>query len=78
MNRNFATACLLIWIFCYVIAGWGGSNVGPNVADLANKLFWVFFGVWVFCVGVIIWKTMYEIGKGSSPVSDKSFLEKWR
>ncbi len=76
MNRNFATSCLLIWIFAYVLAGWGGSNVGTNIADLANKIFWVFFTVWIVCVGVIIWKTLVEMGKAST--NDKSFLEKWR
>ena len=82
MNRNFATSCLLIWIVAWVLANWGASNVGPNIADLANKFFWVFFIVWlplfVFIVGQAFMKVSKQESGGYTGNNGKSTLESWR
>ncbi len=63
MNRNFATFCLVAWIIAYVLSGWGANNVGPNIADLASKFFWVFLSIWIPLFVIIVLQALDKFSK---------------
>lgn len=72
MNRNFATFSLIIWIIAFVVSG-SSDLVGAAKAELAGKIFTVFFWVWVPLFILIALQALIKYGK-----ENKNPLEKWR
>ena len=72
MNRNFATFALIIWILAYIVSV-SPSEVGAAKAELAGKIFWVFFWIWLVFFAAVIWFELVQYGKKSPGP-----LEKWR
>lgn len=74
MNRNFTSFALIIWVVCYIISVSGVEAVGAAKAELAGKIFGVFFWVWIVCFGAIVWYELMKYGKEQK----KDPLEGWR
>jgi heme/copper-type cytochrome/quinol oxidase subunit 2 len=72
MNRNFATSILIIWIFAYIVSI-SEAEVGAAKAELAGKIFTVFFWIWIPLIAIIILQALYTFSKDS-----ENPLEKWR
>lgn len=76
MNRNFATFCLIIWIGSYIIST-SPDLVAEKYAQLAGKLFTVFFYIWLACFILIVLHALIEYGKkeGKSKPFDWSSMK---
>lgn len=72
MNRNFATFALIIWILAWIVSG-SSDQVGAAKAQLAGKIFTVFFWVWLPLMAFIVLQALIKYGK-----ENESPLEKWR
>ncbi len=73
MNRSFTSICLIIWVLAYIVST-SGDQVGAAKAELAGKIFWVFFWIWIVCFGALIWYELVKYGGNGKP----NPLEKWR
>ena len=62
MNRNFATFALLIWILAYIVSV-SSEQVGAAKAELASKIFTVFFWIWVPIIILIVFQAIIKYGQ---------------